>query len=176
LAKATEFQPDVILADLFMPEMDGFELIRQVRQSPQFRGTLVIATSASAYEKDRQRSLSAGANAFLPKPVHANSLFEQLQRHLNLTWVYGGVARSADVAALPMIFPPPEEVAEFYKLSLIGDINELAHRLSDLAESDHRLRPFVAKMQRLLKEYRLDEMSEWLESHRKPTTDSEKNE
>ena len=44
LAKAQEFQPDAIITDLIMPEMDGFELIRRIRQSPLLKDTVIIAT------------------------------------------------------------------------------------------------------------------------------------
>jgi len=69
LARATECQPDAIIVDLIMPEMDDFELIRQLRASPLLQDTPVIATSASVYEEAHRRGLAAGGNAFLPKPM-----------------------------------------------------------------------------------------------------------
>ena len=89
LEKSIKWQPDVIITDLIMPEMDGFELIRQVRQSPVLKNKVIIVTSASTYEEDKKKSLAVGSHAFLPKPISIETLFEQLQQFLYLTWVYG---------------------------------------------------------------------------------------
>ncbi len=160
LAKATEFQPDVILTDLRMPRMDGFELIRQLRQTPLLKNKLIIATSASAYEVDHQKSLTVGSNAFLPKPLQAESLFEQLQQHLNLKWVYGNKQ-----TAQPMVFPPAEEMAVLYDLSQMGDIDEIEERVAALEQSNPSLKPFAKQMQHLIKGYQLNKISELLEAH-----------
>ncbi|MEN8218004.1 MAG: ATP-binding protein [Pseudomonadota bacterium] len=88
LEKAIKWQPDAIIVDLIMPKMDGFELIRQLRQSPVLKEKIIIASSGSVYDADKKRSLAVGSNAFLPKPISTETLFKQLQHHLNLTWVY----------------------------------------------------------------------------------------
>ncbi len=64
------------------------------------------------------------------------------------------------------VFHPPEIIAKLYELALIGDINELTDRVNDLAQSDSRLQPFVAKINLFLKRYQLDEISDWLARHR----------
>ncbi len=87
LLKAAEFQPDVILMDLVMPVMEGFEATRQLRQSTNLNNVVVIATSASAFDYDYQESLASGCDDFISKPVQAKELFERLQAHLGLEWV-----------------------------------------------------------------------------------------
>ncbi|HEY9597247.1 MAG TPA: PAS domain S-box protein, partial [Cyanophyceae cyanobacterium] len=87
LRKAKEFQPDVVLMDLFMPRLDGFETTQQLRQSTEFRDLVVIAASASAFEQDRQRSLASGCNDFIAKPIQSSSLLECLQQYLGLEWL-----------------------------------------------------------------------------------------
>jgi len=162
LSKAMDSHPDLIIADLRMPEMDGIEMIRRIRQSPDLQKTVIIATSASVYEEDRQRSIDAGSDAFLPKPVRADTLFEQLAHLLNLTWVERETMDEPDFTDQPMVFPSPETVAELSGLALKGDVNELAKRVSDLARSDSRLKPFSIRIQHFLKRYQLDEINEWL--------------
>ena len=162
LSKAMDSHPDLIIADLRMPEMDGIELIRRIRQSPDLQKTVIIATSASVYEEDRQRSIDAGSDAFLPKPVRAETLFEQLARLLNLTWVERETMDEPDFTDQPMVFPSSETVVELSGLALKGDVNELAKRVSDLARSDPGLKPFSMRMQHFLKRYQLDEINEWL--------------
>ncbi|MDM8567640.1 ATP-binding protein [Candidatus Halobeggiatoa sp. HSG11] len=162
LEKATNFLPDVIITDLIMPEMDGFELIRQLRQSPELKDKLIIVSSANVYDIDKKRSLAVGSNAFLPKPIQVEKLFEQLQQLLNLTWIYED-KKIEENDNTPMIFPPLDKLKKICELSLIGDIFELEEYIDILGESDVSLKPFIAQIQAFLKKYQLDELSEWLE-------------
>ena len=164
LEKAILWQPDAIITDLLMPKMDGFELIRQLRQSPVLKDKIIIATSASVYNEDK--SLAIGSNAFLSKPIQVEILLEQLQQYLNLTWIYGDKIKETgtenSISQL-MVFPPSEEMKTLYELSLMGNVNKLRKRVATLAKSDVKLKPFVTKMQAFLKKYQVDELSEWLE-------------
>jgi len=164
LEKAIEWQPDVIITDLIMPKMDGFELIRQVRQSPVLKNKVIIATSSSVSED--VKSLTIGSNAFLPKPISIETLFEQLQQLLNLTWDYGEskTETAEPTPAAQMIFPPVAELQKLYELSLMGDIDELEQQIALLAGSEAKLKPFATKILAFLNKYQLDELSEWLEA------------
>ena len=84
LAKAAQINPDLIIADLLMPVMDGFELLRQLRSSETFKNVPSIVSSASVYEMDRQKSLEAGGDDFLPKPMQLDELFSVLEKHLQI--------------------------------------------------------------------------------------------
>ncbi|HEY9668568.1 MAG TPA: PAS domain S-box protein, partial [Coleofasciculaceae cyanobacterium] len=88
LDQALEQKPDVVLLDMVMPEMDGFETVKRLRQLPSLNEVVVIATSASTFPDDRQKCLAVGCNGFVPKPVKAQKLLEQLRKHLGLEWVY----------------------------------------------------------------------------------------
>jgi len=167
LEKAIKWQPDVIITDLIMPEMDGFELIRQLRQSLVLKNKIIIVTSASLYDKDK--SLALGSNTFLPKPVQIETLFEQLQQLLNLTWIYENKTKETteENHATQMVFPPVAELEKLYELTLMADVDELKEQAAILAESDMKLKPFVTKMQSLLKRYKVDELTEWLEKEMK---------
>ncbi len=160
-----KWQPDAMIIDLVMPEMDGFELIRQLRQTHELKKKAIIASSASVYEVDQKRSLAFGSDAFLPKPIHLEKLLEQLQQHLNLTWRYGDKIKETEENGFsqPMIFPPSETIKHLYELSLMGDAKELNEQVAILAESDVSLKPFTTKMRAFLKEYQIDELGEWLE-------------
>ena len=78
----------LIITDLVMPEMNGFEFLKQVRQSEKMKDVVAIASSASVFESDQYQSLDAGANGFLPKPIQAEALFTMLDQHLALDWQY----------------------------------------------------------------------------------------
>jgi signal transduction histidine kinase/CheY-like chemotaxis protein len=88
LEKAMEIEPDLIVIDLMMSGMDGFEFLQKLRQHPQLAETIAIASSANVFASQVQKSFNVGANAFLPKPVDSTTLLDLLQKHLSLTWVY----------------------------------------------------------------------------------------
>jgi len=69
LAAADRFRPDVMLLDLGMPHLDGFEVCRQVRRSPWGRSVLLIAQTGWGQERDRRRTREAGFDWHLTKPV-----------------------------------------------------------------------------------------------------------
>ena len=63
------FRPDVLLVDLAMPELDGVECLRRIRQLPGLKEIPAVALTAFAYPADRERCLKAGFQAFVAKPV-----------------------------------------------------------------------------------------------------------
>jgi PAS domain S-box-containing protein len=80
LAAAIEQQPDLILMDIQMPEMDGIEAIRRLRAMPAFATTPIIALTALAMPGDRERCLEVGASTYITKPVMLQSLAEVMQQ------------------------------------------------------------------------------------------------
>jgi CheY-like chemotaxis protein len=73
---------DMIVTDLSMPGLDGFELIRLIRARPVFADIPIIAVTAHAFEAERQRALQSGCAALLVKPYRANALLALVERHL----------------------------------------------------------------------------------------------
>ena len=84
--RAIALQPDVILIDSVMPVMDGLEATRRLRDAG-FRES-IIAISASAARADEERARSAGATAFLPKPIRVPSLLALLEQHTGIRFVH----------------------------------------------------------------------------------------
>jgi CheY-like chemotaxis protein len=80
LAVFSQGQPDVLISDIGMPGMDGYELIRQVRELPPDRGGLVPAIALTAYagETDLERALSAGFNRHISKPVEPDQIVDAI--------------------------------------------------------------------------------------------------
>ncbi|MDJ0696798.1 ATP-binding protein [Mastigocoleus sp. MO_188.B34] len=83
-----KINPDLIITDLAMPVMDGFKFLQKLRSHPKLQDKIVLVSSASVFDIDRHKSIDAGGNDFLPKPIQAETLFEQLQKHLHLDWIY----------------------------------------------------------------------------------------
>jgi CheY-like chemotaxis protein len=157
--KAIAFQPDLILMDLVMPNMDGFEATRQIRQHSTLKDVIIIAVSASAFDFHRQESKAVGCNDFVSKPVYADDLFSCLQFHLQLNWVY---------EQKPTFFTvedelPIEEIDDYlqkiadtsftveqantlFELAKVGDIQGIIDYTKMLEQSNPELKPFLKKI------------------------------
>ena len=75
--------PSLILMDLQMPEMDGYEALAELRMIPELHATPVIAFTAFAMLEDESRAIAAGFSSFIPKPVPLSFLRNEVARFLN---------------------------------------------------------------------------------------------
>jgi two-component system cell cycle response regulator DivK len=82
LEQVRSWKPDLVLMDLRMPRMDGFEAIRELRKDPTTADIPVIAISAWASAKHKERALEAGANEHFTKPVDLTRLLDTINRLL----------------------------------------------------------------------------------------------
>jgi CheY-like chemotaxis protein len=80
LAKAMELQPSVIIMDLAMPRMDGWEATRRLKAHPLTRHIPVIALTGHVIERSRERAIEAGADGYLTKPCFPDSLLAEVNR------------------------------------------------------------------------------------------------
>ena len=74
---------DVVLMDLHMPVMNGYQATTEIHKNPHYAKLPVIALSASVTDEERQRSLAAGMNDFVGKPINVNELLSTLVQWLN---------------------------------------------------------------------------------------------
>ena len=79
LAVAERQRPDVIVSDLGMPVIDGFEFIRRVREIPGLGSVLAIALTGAGLDRDIQQALAFGFTAHLMKPVEAKELVNRIE-------------------------------------------------------------------------------------------------
>jgi PAS domain S-box-containing protein len=75
---------DAVLMDIQMPVMDGYTATRQIRQQERFQGLPVIAMTANAMTRDRERAMAAGMNDHVAKPIDVDALFEVLNRWIEV--------------------------------------------------------------------------------------------
>jgi len=99
-----EWQPDLVLLDLRLPELDGYETARRIRAEESVRRAKLVALTASAFADERAEALAVGCDDFLRKPFHNTDLLEMIGRHLGLTFRYAeaspGQAIAGPAAAL----------------------------------------------------------------------------
>lgn len=128
--------PDLIITDLAMPVMDGFEFLRQMRSHPKLQHQIVLVSSASVYELDRQKSLDAGGDDFLPKPVQADTLLEFIQKHLQLTWIYDLNQNQDSVVDLDRMQPPgPEILNQLAEMAQDGELDGITAIAQQIQET-----------------------------------------
>lgn len=80
---AQEENPSLILVDINMPEMDGYEVTRKLRAIDQFRDVPIIALTAKVMKGDREKTLEAGCSGYIQKPIDVDLLPTQLAAYLN---------------------------------------------------------------------------------------------
>lgn len=135
------------------------------------------------FEADQHRSLSAGGDDFLAKPVRADELLDKLRRHLRLTWICeheegaaepGAAgeappagARESEPAARAegLVAPPPEAIEVLLDLANKGRVKALVEEAARLERADPRLQPFAAQIRRLGAELDIKKLRAMLQGH-----------
>ena len=82
LAMVEQTPPDILLLDIGMRRLDGFAVVRKLRENPRFASLPIVAVTAYAMQGDREKILHSGFDGYLSKPVNSASLVEELGRLL----------------------------------------------------------------------------------------------
>jgi CheY-like chemotaxis protein len=83
LATLESFRPRLILVDIQLPGMDGLELTRRLKADPATRDIIIVALTAYAMKGDEQRTLAAGCDGYIPKPIETRTLPAAVARYLS---------------------------------------------------------------------------------------------
>lgn len=166
--KILEFQPDLVLTDLLMPELDGYQLIRRIRDSEIFRDIIIIVSSASVFETDQHRSIEVGGNDFLPKPIQATELIQKLRQHLHLEWLYEEQETVKHVEAdnLELASPPTAELEILYELVMKGNFKGIIKQAAAIAQMDEKYLPFAKKLHQLAKDFQDQEILAFIQAYK----------
>jgi two-component system cell cycle response regulator DivK len=82
LKAATETDPDLILLDIGLPKVDGYSLAERFRQIPELDQVPILAVTANVMKGDRERTLAAGCDGYIPKPIDIDRLPGQIEQAL----------------------------------------------------------------------------------------------
>jgi hypothetical protein len=124
------------------------------------------------FATDRQKSLTAGANEFLPKPIQEESLLTALQSQLNLEWIYEEKKitehkqpglKPVEADASQMVYPPIDVLQMLYDLARRGLINNLMQEAERLEQQNGELSLFTQQIRKYAKGFQLKQIRGFLE-------------
>lgn len=156
----------LIITDLVMPEMNGFEFLKRVRQSEELKDVVAIASSASVFEADQYQSLDAGANGFLPKPIQVEALFTMIDQHLELDWQYAIELLSShssepiptDLQTEAIASIPINMLNHLAELINMGDTDAIIHHAEQIQQTCPEASEFTRQLKHLAEACYMDEL------------------
>ena len=93
LEKVKSFSPDLVLLDVMMPKLSGFEVCEKLKNNPQTKGVMILMVTALSELGDIERAVNAGCDDFLSKPVHKSALLKRVDNMLKLRHVTNELER-----------------------------------------------------------------------------------
>ncbi len=167
---AKNSQLDAILMDIVMPEMDGLESTRRIRQHNSNPGLLIIALTASVFEQNKQECLDAGCDDFIPKPVKEQEILDKLASGLKLEWIYSENQKEPNENDKNGRCDGPDgDTANIlYEFALMGDIKSMKEKLDQLLELRPELEDFCNKVHDYAAVYKMKQIRNILKDYLKP--------
>lgn len=159
-----KWQPELILMDMRMPEMDGLEATRAIKAMADGAAPVIIILTANANGEDRRRAMDSGADDFLSKPCREEELLGRIRTHLGIEYRYDGEdspCEAEPVAPHSGGVELPSELSTALRAAVLdGDKQRLDGLIRDVKECDPRS---ARTLQQLADKYEYDALTEWLE-------------
>jgi signal transduction histidine kinase/ActR/RegA family two-component response regulator len=163
IATCPQFKPDLILMDLAMPNMDGWETIRQLRQQEVSQAPVAIV-SANAFDKGLENDVAISTDDFILKPVNVAELVDWIGRRLELEWIKQppNPLPSPAPRPEPLKYPSVEDIEALNDLVAIGYVRGILEKLDAVEQSDRSYSRFTDRARDLTRQFRLEALSEFL--------------
>jgi PAS domain S-box-containing protein len=155
--------PDIIFTDLFLPEVDGFEITRKIKSNPLTANIPVIALTASINEEDREKSMLAGCDGFLTKPFESYEVIQLINKYLPIEENdQRSKSNQKDKEEVVEFFPSKEIIVILYNFARIGDVKSLFNAINDLEESDIKFKEFCKVIRNYANNYKMKQIRVYL--------------
>ena len=165
LAQAQLHPPHLVITDLVMPVLGGLEAIERLRRLPALAHVPVLAVSANASGADETRSLAAGADAFLAKPITVDRLLLRIGELLKLTWTQAPRQTPAG-DDVPLVAPSNADLETLHRLAKFGHMRSIREHAERLGGMDARLRPFANRLRLMAERFESRAIVELIERYR----------
>jgi len=169
LSIAAQTRPDLILLDLSMPNITGWEVARQLRASSALDHSKIVFVSANAHEFNPGGAESPTHDAFVMKPVDIQVLLECIGGLLGLQWLFEAEPASTQTAVADggVSRHSQHHIDDLYQLGRIGHVRGIQSKLTELESADPAAKPFAAHLRKLIANFDLKSYMQALEVMRK---------
>jgi signal transduction histidine kinase/CheY-like chemotaxis protein/streptogramin lyase len=164
-----QWNPNIILMDMRMPVMDGYEATRRIKSSTKGHAVVVIAVTASALEEDRDIILSEGCDGYIRKPFREQEIFDAMEKHLGIQFIYED-ALASELQSISILadYDMTSELAdisddEFASLKdavVMGDVEKIIIWIDRFGSSSNNL---SLKLKELTDQYAFSQILEQIE-------------
>ena len=163
LAVFEQWSPHVVLMDLRMPVMDGYEATRRLKATAAGHATPIIGVTASVFEQSRNQILSAGVDAYIRKPFRSEELFETLEKVLGLRYVLAkesaGPVENRTLTAESLAALPKALLQAMRQAVAGGDMGQLTKLISEVEKLGLAA---AGGLQALADRYDYEQLDGWL--------------
>ena len=148
--------PDIVLLDISMPGMDGWEAAQQLRESvaPQAKIAMI---SANARQEGERAAAASYHDAYLMKPLQIGALLDTLKQLLDLEWIYGEAEQPAPMplaldCLVPSQIPQPHQILELRKLGQMGHVRGIINKLDEIGRMQPETAPVLDYLREIAEE------------------------
>jgi signal transduction histidine kinase/CheY-like chemotaxis protein len=157
------FRPNVILMDLAMPGMDGWETIRVIRRE-RLADARIAIVSANAFDKGLENDLGVGGDDFITKPVRLDELLDWIGRALALDWIETDAEPAPPLTVTEFVHPPREALAALAEQVSAGYVRGIHGELDKIDAAHPECAGFVRRLRELAQSFRIDDIAALLKS------------
>ncbi|MGA8650118.1 MAG: ATP-binding protein [Xanthobacteraceae bacterium] len=170
LALAEEINPNLILLDIAMPEMDGWEVAQHLRRLPRKRAAILVL-SANAIDAQDGLEVEQLHDDALMKPVDWRQLLKKIHTLLDIEWLYETDTAVASVPAIARspsasMLPAAADIAELIRLGEIGHVRAIFEKLNEIEGAAPECGDFVARIRAIVNAFDLERYAVALEEVR----------